>query len=1608
MCADGYTLFLTPTAAVMELLQPPAGTTNPPADGPGGNPNDPLAAAGSTADGSSLASVVSMEMVGANATPQIVGLDPLGSTSNYLIGNDSSQWLTNVANYGSVEYQDVWPGVNMVFQGSPNDLQYDFNVAAGANPNVIQLNFNGADQVTIDSNGNLLIQSGTAEVTAHAPVVYQTINGVQQPVTGQYVLLGGNQVGFSIGTYDTTQPLVIDPTLTYSTYLGGSNNEYGLGVAVDSSGSAYITGWTSSTNFPTTVGAYNTAGNGSDAFVTKLSANGQSVLYSTYLGGSGNNYGYGIAVDGSGDAYVSGATTAANFPTTAGAPDTSMGSSGEVAFVTKLNSTGTGLVYSTYVGGSNGNEDDATLFGYQMGNVIAVDGNGDAWITGMTTSNSFPTTSDAYQTTLAGGRNAFVTEINPAGTAFNYSTYLGGNNDDRGQGIALDPSGDAYVTGFTASSNFPTTAGVFQPDNAGSWDAFVSKIDPNLSGAASLVYSSYLGGTSDDYGTGIAVDSSGDAYLTGIVNTNGTGFPIVNAMQPTPGGGYDAYVTKVNPTGTALVYSTYYGGSATEYAQGIAVDSSGDAYVTGMTQSTNLPLANALESTNEAGGFDAFVLKLDPSGTAAYYSTYLGGTGDNRGQAIAVDNAGNAYVAGMTTSSNFPTTDSAQPAYGGGWDAFVVKLTDTVNHPPVIDNPTSIAVNIGQTLNLPGVTDPDGLNTDTISVSGLPSGATFNSTTGAITWTPSAAGSATITETATDDGGFNNDAVNSWPGNGNANDVAGGQNGTIVGNVTFTPGEVGDAFTFDGSNSYVQLPDNFFNYPTSNQPTASQTTPFTIDLSFKTTSGGVILGQEGATGPYGSPAGNVPAIYVGTDGLLRVEAFWSGSVNPITSSVPVNDGNYHYLAVTYDGAFETVYLDGKEIGTQALTQNSYANDYKYQLGTGYTNGWAGGNGGWYNFTGQIEEVNVYQRPLSPQEIYTAYLAGTNHQTLSQVTGLTAVLTTTIIVNATTPAVPAMPAPTDAGSALQFNGINDFVNVGTSPTLHSDRQLTIEGWFEVDSFTNQWQNILFKGQPSGNNNREYALWVNNTGFLYFTYGSTTTAYAIQTPTGSIQAGQWYHFAAVLDADTGTSELYLDGQLEASGSIDSSGILNSGGPLFFGHAVENWDNGLTGSLDDIRIYNVARSQSQIQSDMLTPLTGAALTNAEAAGLVGYWNFNEDGGDTVNDLTGNGNNGIFPGLLPTWIPNGTGSALLFGGLYDQNYVQVGNQPSLTMTGGTTLTMEASIYPTANIFGTIAGKDGEYLLSRDSNGVINWAVNSGNPGWTWYSTGYVAPLDTWTQVTLVVNTALNDGTIQLYANGVLVETYNGTAGNPMTPIGGWGGSFQIGARSVDNEFFTGAIDQVSVWNTARTAAQVAGDYTTPPVPADEPNLEGYWPLDEGTGTVAYDQTANGNNGTLSSTIQQGVPGPLTNDSDTAYSFNGGSIALSLPQLNTAVGADNSVSFWMNWNGADAVIPVGFQSYDLYIQGGYIGFNTGQGDLYGTSSAGLANGWHQIVAIFNNGNVTQCQLYIDGVQQTLSQVYGTPASRSVVSAAQISGWLNDQNYDFHGSLDEVAFFNRR
>ncbi len=644
----GYTMFLTSGGAVMALRAP--GKENKQSR----DVRETEPGSRERGMGSVRSAVLRMNLVGANHVTKVVGGEELPGKSNYFIGNDPSKWRIDVPNYDRVKYESVYPGVDLVYYGHQGELESDFIVAAGADAGAIRLRIDGAKRVRINREGDLELRMEGGEVVLGKPVVYQRGEGQPEKriIAGRYTVKGKQEVGFEVASYDKKKALTIDPVLRYSTYLGGSGTDYGYGIAVDAAGNTYVTGDTSSTNFPTInplSGTY--AGGYYDAFVTKLNAAGTALVYSTYLGGSSNDYGVAIAVDAAGNAYVTGSTTSTNFPTM-NPFQASLG--GQDAYVTKLNAVGDGLVYSTYLGGSS----------YEAGNGIAVDAEGNAYVTGSTYSTDFPT-KNPFQATYGGDDDAFVTKFNAAGNALLYSTYLGGSDIDASYGIATDTSGNAFVTGLTYSTNFPTK-NAFQASLDGDESAFVTKL--NAVGNATF-YSTYLGGSGSDRGNGIAVDAEGNAYVTGVASSSN--FPTMNPFQATSGGGNDAFVTKLNVTGTALLYSTYLGGSSSDVGTAIAVNA-GNAYVTGITYSTDFPTKNAFQATY-AGSEDAFVTKLNTAGNALVYSTYLGGSFAQYGTAIAV-NAGNAYVTGLTYSTDFPTKNAFQATSGGSYDAFVAKI----------------------------------------------------------------------------------------------------------------------------------------------------------------------------------------------------------------------------------------------------------------------------------------------------------------------------------------------------------------------------------------------------------------------------------------------------------------------------------------------------------------------------------------------------------------------------------------------------------------------------------------------------------------------------------------------------------------------------------------------------------------------------------------------------------------------------------------------------------------------------------------------------------------------------------------------------------------------
>jgi hypothetical protein len=735
--APGYTLFLTDQEAVLSLPSGSAGSES--ANAVQNSQKSPRPQPDKS-EARNLTRIVRLKFAGGDTPTAITGRNQLRGKTSYFLGNDPTQWHRNIANYEGVEYRGVYPGVDVVFHGNQQHLEYDFVVAPGADPHAIALDVEGAKHMRITPRGDVVLGVGQSELELEKPVVYQELEGQRREVAGNFVLSGPRRIGFSLGPYDHSQPLVIDPTLAYSTYLGGSSYDWGSGIAVDSSDNIYVTGWTTSTNFPT-ANAFQSTNHGSEnAFVAKLNNTGSELVYSTYLGGSSSDLASGIAVDSSGNAYVVGQTGSTNFPTMNPIQAANNGSVN--AFVTKLNNTGSALVYSTYLGGSNRGNGDAG-FG------IAVDSSGSAYVTGLANSANFPTVNPIQATNNASDGTAFVAKLNSAGSALVYSTYLGGNTEDCGQGIAVDSSGDAYVTGFTDSTNFPTV-NPLQPTFGGGVDVFVTEI--NAAGSA-WVYSTYLGGSGWDLGTGIALDSSDNAYVTG--NTASTNFPTENPIQAY-GGNTDAFVTKLNfnPATSALtlVYSTYLGGHSADYGTSIVVSSLDYAYVTGYTASTNFPLVSPFQTN--CGGCssynDAFVAKLNPAGSALVYSSYLGGSNQDYGSGIAIDSSGNAYLTGGTSSTNFPTVDPFQATNeSSSGTVFIAKISG----PTLTVSPTTLAAGMaGVSYGPVTFTATGGTGTVTISESGpLPLGMTFSN--GTLSGTPTQIGNYPITIGATDSQG---------------------------------------------------------------------------------------------------------------------------------------------------------------------------------------------------------------------------------------------------------------------------------------------------------------------------------------------------------------------------------------------------------------------------------------------------------------------------------------------------------------------------------------------------------------------------------------------------------------------------------------------------------------------------------------------------------------------------------------------------------------------------------------------------------------------------------------------------------------------------------------
>lgn len=627
-----YVLFLTPDEAVLSLHNPTAAPGEPAAD------------------------VLRMKLVGANGVAHATGQDLLPGKTNYFIGNDPSQWHTDISNFEKVRYENVYAGIDLLYYGNQGKMEYDFVVSPGANPADIQISYQGASGLELDDRGNLVLHTTGGDVVQDAPVLFQIDNGVRKAVDGHFVL-AGNQVRFAVGAYDASQPLIIDPTLDYSTYHGGAGDDSALGIAVDGSG-IYFAGNTSSANYPVQGPFQGTLKGFVSAFATKLNLAGTARLYSTYLGGVSVDLANAIAVDGSGNAVITGSAGSFDYPMK-NAIQPNMAGGFADAFVTKLNAAGNDLVYSTFLGG------DAD----ESGNAVVVTSGGKAFITGNTGSTNFPRAS-AFQNAIGGATDAFLTVLNAAGTSLQYSTYLGGSGDDFGNTLAIDGAENVYVGGKSKSTNFPTL-NPFQAANAGGNDGIVTKFN---AGGGSLAYSTYLGGAGEDLILGMAIDLASNVYLTG--STTSDNYPKQGAIQNARGGLDDAFLTKLNPAGAALVYSTYLGGTLEDVGFAVTIDSIGDPFVVGRTKSTDFPTLAPLQ-TNNAGAADAFLTQYDPFLTGIVFSTYLGGAGDDQGSAIAIDAATrDLYIAGSTDSSNFPTVNPIQAnnAAATKKDAFIARI----------------------------------------------------------------------------------------------------------------------------------------------------------------------------------------------------------------------------------------------------------------------------------------------------------------------------------------------------------------------------------------------------------------------------------------------------------------------------------------------------------------------------------------------------------------------------------------------------------------------------------------------------------------------------------------------------------------------------------------------------------------------------------------------------------------------------------------------------------------------------------------------------------------------------------------------------------------------
>ncbi|TLD43181.1 MAG: Cell surface protein [Candidatus Jettenia ecosi] len=1049
--------------------------------------------------------------LGANKDPLIIPEGLQEAKVNYFIDKNPEDWKTNISTYQAILYKDIYQDIDMRFYGNNRQLEYDIIVKPGANPSWVQLSYQGIEDLKVTEEGDLEIGLKDGKLIQKRPYVYQEIEGKRVERKGEFKVSRLESkvqnlkhktrnskhfiYAFQVASYDKRYPLVIDPILEYSTYLGGSGLDSGRGIAVDTAGNVYVTGGTYSFDFPTANALDKKGNKEGDVFITKMNAAGTSLIYSTYLGGNdGGEYGAGIAVDAARNVYIVGNTTSFYFPTF-NAFDESYNGGGDI-FVAKINAAGTNIIYSTYLGGSGGE------WSYGM----AIDASGNVYITGEVQSGDFPTV-NAFDESFGPGHEAFVTKMNADGKSLIYSTYLG-TSATLGNGIAADAFGNAYVTGRTYG--IPLVNALDETNFGG--EAFVTKINTD---GSNLIYSTYLGGSSGDDGTGIAVDADGNAYITG--RTSSDDFPTVNAIDGSLNGSGDAFVTKINAAGTSLIYSTYFGGSDGENNIKIAIDADRNVYITGSTFSGDLPTVNALDG-NLNGKSDLFVTKMNAAGTSLIFSTYFGGGSDyypydgDSVSGIAVDTVGNAYITGWTGLYDFPIVNAFDASLIGR-DAFITKILFVTKIPSDLQ----------------------------------------------VRYTCNEGGGTMVTDSS----------VN-------------GNNGIIEG-ATWTTGREEGGLSFDGIDDAVSI-------PLINNEELSVCAWFYKNVNDTTNTDAIFGGARWNADPQLREGFDVRFIPSAPDTLRFVLTTQDTSGVRTTKEAQAKSlnsvGSWYHVAGTYNKTTgeQKLYINGQLVDTKIHPAGNTAVPLSYsemkigysKYGTGY-------------FNGIIDDVRLYRQALSDKEVQGIYHAVTSgmqiHYAFDEGTG-------TIAHDASGndnhgEIQGAVWTAGKSGNGLSFDGINDSVSV---PRMNHDK-ISLSAWFRKNANDTSRADAIFSGLrwSSDPQLRE--------GFdVRFSPGSPDTLrYALVTMDGSgnkttktvkenlvNSVNTWYHVVCTYNMATGKQHLYVNGQLV---DTDTHPAGNTIVPLTYYDDIRvgysRYKTGyFNGLIDEVRLYQRALSDQEVQ--------------------------------------------------------------------------------------------------------------------------------------------------------------------------------------------------------------------------------------------------------------------------------------------------------------------------------------------------------------------------------------------------------------------------------------------